>query len=60
MRTQGLVLQPGEAWGPAARQGVWRAQGDSGEGAEVAEKPRAAALDPGHSRFMFKKEQPAL
>ena len=54
------MLQPGEAWGPAARQGVWRAQGDSGEGAEVAEKPRAAALDPGHSRFMFKKEQPAL
>lgn len=60
MRTQGLVLQPGEARGPAARQGVRRTQGNSGEGAEMAEKPRAAAPDPGHSRFMFKKEQPAL
>lgn len=54
------MLQPGEARGPAASQGVRQAHGNGGEGAEMAEKPWAAAPDPGHSRFMFKKEEPAL
>ena len=57
---QGLALQPGEARGPAASQGVRQAHGNGGEGAEMAEKLWAAAPDPGHSRFMFKKEEPAL
>lgn len=60
MRTQGFALQPGEARGPAASQGVQRVQGDGGEGAEMAEKLWAAAPDPGHSRFIFKKELQAL
>lgn len=54
------MLQPGEARALAASQGVWQAHGNGGEGAETAEKPWAAAPDPGHSRFMFKKEEPAL